>query len=125
MSSVNPALEIEVRVMLQRESRRLAWGGAEPRDLVWASIPGLPGQLVELAERCWDCSPRQLAPVLRRILMEPQFCDESGDNVVDDDLCRHVEAEVAALLRVVDLLRSRQTAEGCGGHLDAVVPMCG
>ena len=57
--------------------------------------------------------------------MEPQFCDESGDNIVDDDLRRHVEEEVTALLRVVDLLRARQTVEGCRGHLDAVVPMCG
>lgn len=125
MPSVDPIMEAEVRVLLQRESRRLGWGGTEPRDPVWASIPGLPGQLAELAERCWDRSPRQLAPMVRRMLMEPQFCDASGDNVVDDDLCRHVEEEVAAALRVVELLWARYTDERSRGHLDAVVPMCG
>ncbi len=125
MSSVDPFVELEVRTLLSSESRRLTWGGMEPCEPLWASIPGLPGQLAELAERCWDRSPRQLAPMVRRMLMEPQFCDEAGDNVVDDDLCRHVEEEVAAVLRVLELLRARHITDGMGGHLDAVIPMCG
>jgi hypothetical protein len=125
MSCVDPALEIEVRVLLQRESRRLTWGGMEPREPLWASIPGLPGQLAEMAGRCWDRSPRQLAPLVRRMLLEPRFCDDNGDKVVDDDLCRHVEDEVAIVLSVLELLRSRRTTDGMGGHLDAAIPMYG
>ena len=68
--------------------------------------------LVSLLEEFRDRPLTDLAPMVRRLILEQNFVDENGDSVFDTQCAKNVEHEVALILRALERTRREATEQG-------------
>ncbi len=108
-------LETSVRELLRRETVRGdgSRGAEEPQPVLdAATVRWILPRLMRLADDLHGEPIEQLAPAVRRMLMEQAFVDAHGDAVLIDAERRQIDEQVAMLLRILEQARREQHANG-------------
>jgi len=109
-------MEQYARTLVRRMAARLDARRGDPRrrisNVSISAIEWMLPQFVRLAEELHDEPIGRLQPVVRRMLMEQIFCDDSGDAVMTPAQRRHIDRQVQWILRILALARqqTRQSA---------------
>lgn len=123
------ALERAARELYDQEWQRhrrtpRAAAGPDP-SLQVCPVGWLLHDLLRLIAEGHDRPVRELEPMIRQLIVEKNFCDETGDVCLDDQQRRSIDDYVDVLVRVLERVREQAVASGAWSSLPASAPMCG
>ena len=107
-------LEALAREHLVRECRQQEETASRGLKETGAVCPALwlLRDLTCLLEEFRDRPVNDLAPMIRRLILEQNFVDENGDSVFDTQCAAEVEREIALILRALENTRQQALEQG-------------
>lgn len=91
----------------------------------WSWTEWFAPELLALLDEFHDRPVRELAPLIRRLVLEQGFVDENGDSVIDEQEAARLDEVVELVLTALERVRQRFAELGRWSDVPVTPQMCG